>query len=214
MRHARTLAGVAHAFTDAADGDFRPALGPRPVAGLGTPVRVRQVHGVRVARASEVVSASEADALIALPGDPPVAIAVADCVPILLAAPRVVAAVHAGWRGTAARAVLHAADAACSAGGCAPTDLVAAIGPAIGGCCYEVGEEVRAALAHVAPGSAWRSGRHVDLVEVNRALLASVGVRVEVVAGCTRCGMGYFSHRRDGAAAGRMLAAIGPPRAR
>lgn len=209
MRRSRLLAALPHGFTEASDGDFRLGLGRQQVAGVGVPARVRQVHGDRVVRGVEVHPGTEADAILSRAGEGPVAVAVADCVPILLAGPGVVAAVHAGWRGTAAAIVVRAVEAMCAAAGCRPGALRAAIGPAIGACCYEVGDEVREALAPVARGSRWRLGPAVDLVELNRGLLDRESVPVEIVAGCTRCGGRSFSHRREGATAGRMLAAIG-----
>ena len=127
------------------------ALGVEP----GRVVRVRQVHGKRVVVARAGVSGAsgaaveEADALIS--ADPSIAIAVmaADCVPLLMADRRsgAVAAVHAGWRGTAAGITTVAVEAMASEFGSAPADLVAAIGPNIGACCYEVGPELVDAFA-------------------------------------------------------------------
>lgn len=122
--------------------------------------RVRQVHGNRVfvVRGAGVAGEAgragwtggedgrlvEADAIVS--DDPAVAIAVvaADCVPLLRADRRTgaVGAVHAGWRGTAARVAPAAVEALRREFGGAPEDLVAAIGPSIGGCCYEVGSEL------------------------------------------------------------------------
>jgi YfiH family protein len=109
---------------------------------------VTQVHKADVVVVRRDVAAEddrpEADVLIS--NDPAVAIAVraADCVPILLADPMTgaVGAVHAGWRGTAARAVVAAVDAMQREFGSEPGRLLAAIGPSIGSCCYEVGTEL------------------------------------------------------------------------
>ena len=118
-------------------------------------VRLRQVHGTRVvtlrrhdAFPPEAPDWSVGD--IATSDDPGVALSVrvADCVPILLADRRSgsVAAVHAGWRGTAAGAARVAVEALAEHFRAAPGDLVAAIGPSIGPCCYRVGQDVRAAF--------------------------------------------------------------------
>ncbi|MFN7142367.1 MAG: laccase domain-containing protein, partial [Myxococcota bacterium] len=103
------LSPVPHGFTEVADGDHRPGADgsaeARLLAALGAegPVRtVTQVHGARVVRAEEASLAVEADAIVSTVPGAVVAVRVADCVPILLAAPGGVAAVHAGWRGTAA----------------------------------------------------------------------------------------------------------------
>ncbi len=122
------------------------ALGARRIATL------TQVHGRAVAvvrRGQDSGGRPEADALVS--DDPDVAIAVraADCVPLLMADRRrgVVAAVHAGWRGTAARVAVAAVDALGREFGTMPADLVVAVGPSIGPCCYEVGSELVDAFA-------------------------------------------------------------------
>src|SRR5205823_11724397 len=111
-------------------------------------LRAHQVHGTNVAahRPGHPV-APPADADIIITDDPAAAAAVqtADCVPALLVDTRTgaVAAVHAGWRGLAQRAPQRAVEAMVDAFGTRESKLVAAIGPAIGPCCYEVGGEVR-----------------------------------------------------------------------
>ena len=126
-------------------------------AGVGANafVRLRQVHGgaTVVAEASQTPRTSESlpDADIVLAGTPDLAVAVqgADCVPLLIADRRlgVVAAAHAGWRGLALGVPRLAVEALAAQYGSRPSDLVAAIGPSVGACCYEVGPEVREAFA-------------------------------------------------------------------
>ncbi len=210
------LSSVPHAFTGAADGDHRPGAdgdaAARLVAALGGegPVRsVTQVHGARVVRAEDADLAVEADAIVSTRPGAVIAVRVADCVPVLLAAPGGVAAVHAGWRGTAADVVRAALDELRRATGARPGDVRAAVGPSICGACYEVGDEVIAAVAAVAPGASWRVGaRNVDLAEANAAILRAEGVAVDVLGRCTRCGTGFWSYRRDGPAGGRQVGAI------
>jgi YfiH family protein len=127
---------------------------------------------------------------------------VADCLPVALAGPRGVAILHCGWRGLAAGIVARGADAV------AATD--AAIGPGIGACCYEVGEEVLEAFAGLGPGVA--SGHMLDLAEVVRRLLERAGVeRIEVAGLCTSCERGlFFSHRRDRGRTGRQAGLVWP----
>jgi YfiH family protein len=212
------LSGRSHAFTGVADGDFRPPAaeaGPALVArlgGVGALRVVTQVHGPRVVHVRDAGPGTEADAIVSDEPGVVVAVRVADCVPILLAAPGAVAAVHAGWRGTAADIARAALDALCVLSGAAPSEVCAAVGPAICGTCYEVGEEVYAGVSAVMP-----PGRplprppgplRVDLRAANAAILAELGARVELVGGCTRCGDGLWSHRRDGAAGGRQVGAI------
>ena len=116
---------------------------------------VTQVHGraVVVVRAGESPfppgKRPEADVLVSDAPDTAVAVRAADCTPILIADPETgaVAAVHAGWRGTAAGAVVAAVEALGREFGARPEHLVAAIGPAIGPCCYQVGPELVDAFA-------------------------------------------------------------------
>lgn len=184
---------------------------------------VRQVHGNIVVDASQATPAGwarvEADAVIARRAlrVPSPAIRFADCVPILLAdsAGRVTAAIHAGWRGTV-RAVTSAAVARLVAVGTEPSDLFAAIGPAIGPCCYEVDPEVARQLqGDGAPPTPERSSKRprVDLAAINRDQLLRAGLdpgRISIAPWCTRCTEAlFYSHRRDGDAAGRHLACIG-----
>ncbi len=179
-----------------------------------------QVHG-RVVR---VVAGEPAAAVRAEHGDitasaaPGMAcgVRVADCAPVLIVDRRsgAVAAVHSGWRGT----VLGAAEAgvrALTELGAAPGDLLAAIGPHIEACCFEVGPDVAAAIAASSPlGEAVvdrsREKPHVDLRRVIAAQLERAGVReLDHVRGCTMCEPGrFYSYRRDGKHGGRMLAAV------
>lgn len=130
---------------------------------------------------------------------------VADCLPVALRGPGGVAMLHCGWRGLAAGIVGRGAAAVGA--------TRAAIGPGIGGCCYEVGDEVLAAFAPLGEGVA--SGRMLDLAEAARRLLAEAGVEEVRSAGlCTSCEAElFFSHRRDAGRSGRQagVAWLGPP---
>lgn len=120
---------------------------------------------------------------------------VADCLPVALHGPRGLAMVHAGWRPLAGGIIAAAAEAVAA--------MSAAIGPGIGPCCYQVGEEVLGAFAELGDGIA--SGRMLDLPEVARRQLAAAGVEDVRSAGlCTSCGEDlFFSHRRDRGRTGR-----------
>jgi YfiH family protein len=120
---------------------------------------------------------------------------VADCLPVGLAGDGGVAMLHCGWRGLAAGIVERGARTVSAE--------AAAVGPGIGPCCYEVGDEVLAAFAPLGEGVA--TGRMLDLREVVRRLLRRAGVEgVEVSELCTSCNPDlFFSHRRDGADTGR-----------
>ena len=131
-------------------------------------------------------------------------IVTADCVPVLLAAPGVVAAVHAGWRGIVAGVV----PAALEFLGPDPKKVRAWIGPAIGECCYEVGEDVAAEVAGASAPKVVLSGSprpHLNLQAAVLHQLSVAGVeKVETVARCTRCHADeLWSYRREGAGAGR-----------
>jgi len=146
----------------------------------------------------------------------------ADCVPILLWHPEAgaVGVAHAGWRGTAInvaeRAVRAVGElAAGDSRGGDPSGMVAAVGPSIGPCCFEVGEDVVAQFpnANGAVSDGPRGRPHLDLWELNRRQLVDAGVpasSVDVAGVCTRCNADtFFSHRALGYPAGRFGAAIG-----
>ena len=179
---------------------------------------VHQVHGDNVVVAREggdpLVAQEDADAVISTRAGELVAIRTADCVPILLAAPGGVAAVHAGWRGTARGIAGTAVERLCWEVGCSPGQVRAAIGPCISVEAYEVGEEVVAGIGELLPEEVFvqRSGGRprVDLKAANRALLVKAGVNeIDVLPHCSLSSRDFYSHRRDGAATGRMAAVIG-----
>lgn len=226
-----------HGFTGR---DLAPGRGAEPdaawtalAAWLDVPAaslwRLDQVHGCRALRvdASALPSGEplpSADAAITTRTDVAVAVKAADCVPVLLAHPGgSVAAVHAGWRGTAQGIAGKAvADLAAAVGG-SPRDIVAAIGPSIGPCCYEVGPEVRETF-HVAgfaetdldrwflPAESPRATHVLDMWRCNRDQLVAAGVdpaNVHIAELCTATHSDWlWSYRKMGASAGRMIAAI------
>jgi polyphenol oxidase len=177
---------------------------------------LKQVHGARVV-SPPWNEPPEADAAATNAVGALLAIETADCLPVLIVDPmsRRVAAAHAGWRGTAAR-VAEAAVKTLIASGSRPEDLVAALGPSIGPCCYEVGPDVVEAFGSAQTrffkaGTADR--RFVDVAAANRAQLEGLGVRADAIDHldlCTKCREDlFFSYRRDGANAGRMISVIG-----
>lgn len=182
--------------------------------------RVRQVHGARVVHPrAPGPPVEEADGVISTERGLAACVSVADCVPVLIADPRTgaVAAVHAGWRGTFARAAEAGVRALAASAAAPPERLLAAIGPSIGRCCYEVSPELAEQFTAgmgpvISRGSA---GPHLDLWEANRRVLVEAGLRedaVEVVGKCTSCEPGlFFSHRRDRGRTGRQVAFIAPP---
>ncbi|MEW5852132.1 MAG: peptidoglycan editing factor PgeF [Myxococcota bacterium] len=226
--------GVVHAFTGR-EGGVSPApyhslnLGQAPAGDDVTNVQenvrrltaqlgaqslaaVHQVHGSRVVDESEAHPGCQADGVISATPGRFVMVKVADCAPVLLARSdgTKVAAVHAGWRGAVARIASQAVRLLGT------PDVVAAVGPCIGPCCFEVGQEVVDAATAVAGPSVVvrREGRkpHVDLAGIVVADLMDAGVacqRVDVLRGCTVCHGELFSHRRDQGLTGRQAGVIG-----
>jgi YfiH family protein len=166
----------------------------------------RQVHGARVRRATGPMGEhAEEDGQATAQPELAALVFVADCLPVMLAAPGGVAALHGGWRGLAGGIVAEGVAALCELG--VEGEVTAALGPAARGCCYEVGEEVHAAFAGV-PGA--RVGeRNLDLAAVARHALEQAGVGTVHDTGlCTMCDDRFFSHRRDNGVTGRQAGVV------
>jgi polyphenol oxidase len=176
---------------------------------------VQQIHSDRVLVADGSGSMGEGDALISNQTGIALAVRTADCLPILIADTRnrAVAAVHAGWRGTLLEIVPKTVRAMGERFGTKPEDLVIAIGPGIGACCFEVGPEVAIQFAPFFPERGDLSQRtKLSLVETNLRLLGRNGGRMRHIATsglCSCCRFDLFhSYRRDREAAGRMVSVI------
>ena len=213
---------VVHGFTSSVDRQGRRLdLGVgstasdwgRAAAGLGVPQMetafVSQVHGAGVLWASTPGLAGEADAVLSRTPGLFVAVRTADCVPILVAGPSVVGAIHAGWRGLAA-GVIPAALAALAGEG----PLRAVVGPAICMDCYEVGEEVVEGIARwISPSLFVRRGQakpHVDPGAAAVAQLQQGGVAdVSRVTACTQCDDRLWSFRQSASQSGRQAGMVG-----
>ncbi len=187
--------------------------------------QAEQVHGADVFEPSrepvslgtfKLVNARypKADALVAREAGDTVGVRIADCVPVLVGDTRTghVAAIHAGWKGVVAEVV---GKALVVLGASATSDLVAAIGPCIGACCFEVSREVADQIAATSTQSCVVSTHEpgkamVDLRRAAAAQLARLGVtKVEQVGACTKCDPEtYYSYRRDGDNAGRLIGVI------
>jgi len=228
---------VRFAFSGSADGNMSLTVGPgdararsRLAAGLGVApgslVFMQQVHGADVARVTAADRGRGArahsdglpavDALVTFDTDVPLVVQVADCVPVVLVDPhRAVGVVHAGRRGVVSGVVAVAVAAMAPA---VPGAVTAVIGPAIGGCCYEVEAELAERVTDGVPAARattdWGTPA-LDLPAAVEAQLRAVGV-VDVwrEGGCTRCdGERWFSHRRapgDGRQVGAVVRASTP----
>jgi YfiH family protein len=214
--------GLVHGFgrrSGPAGTETREETAARVSSGLapqGRLLLLRQVHGAAVEKAPWS-GRPPADAAVAFEPGFLLGIETADCLPVLLVDPhrRAVAAVHAGWRGTVA-GVARAAVAALTSGGSRAADLLAALGPGIGPCCYEVGDDVKAAFG--SSGAAFfrptPGGRdHLDVRAANQRQLIESGLdpgRIRSVDECTFCLPDrYHSYRRDGPGSGRMISFVG-----
>jgi hypothetical protein len=185
-------------------------------------VTLRQVHGCRVlvlsrATTPTAVQGMEADALITNCPGIPLAVITADCYPVVLIAPSVplIGIAHSGRRGTVEGVVATTVQQMCNGFGLRPEAIFAAIGPGIGGCCYEVDDASAAPLRGQFPVDApiFRASRphhlYLDLQRVIFLQLRAIGVPTSQIWSahlCTACHPQWFySYRRDGPRSGRML---------
>ncbi len=201
-------------FTERADGNMSSVGGEGAESGAENRHRLRrrlgidglargyQVHGTRVLIAScgndrrPQGRLESADGQVTAARGVGTMVLAADCLPVALTAPGAVAMVHAGWRGLGA-GVLEEGVATLRT--LSDGDIAAVLGPCAGACCYEVGPEVHDAL-----GTGVAEQATVDLRAIARERLRAAGVaEVSELGGCTICDERFFSHRREGKAAGR-----------
>ena len=208
----------AEAFTAGRDAEL-----PYPV------VQGHQVHGSRIAIVDRWMTREELEGYDAFITDKPglaIAVRTADCVPLLIYDPNhhVVAAVHAGWKGTVLHISQLTIDVMYRRYNCNPSDLKAVVGPAIGPESFQVGQEVVAKFREAGfpmkdiwsdhgrgDGSPMSSGHHIDLFKANRWLLEKAGVQTSNISVCnldTYTETSLFSARREGPACGRNINAI------
>jgi YfiH family protein len=179
---------------------FGTRTAPLSQEGMAT---LKQIHSPRVLHVDSPGLAGEGDALVTDHSGVKLSIRTADCYPILLVdiETRAVAAIHAGWRGTSANIVQEALRQMNGS----TKNILAAIGPGIGVCCYEVGADVARLFGQTGAGK-------LDLAESNRRQLIYAGVpdrNIEVIRHCTFCDAERFhSFRRDKDRAGRMISYI------
>jgi polyphenol oxidase len=204
-------------------------LAARLVTASGNhPATVRLVHGIDAVVIDEPglpgQPVADADMIATRCPDVPLLVHVADCLPVILidSARPAVAVMHSGWRGVAAAAGCEAVATMQRFFGTTPASLLVAIGPGIGMCCYEVGEEVaQAVIATVATVDGNSKGAvdrtrgerpFIDIGAVFRAQLLSAGVPPSNIAAsplCTACSLDlFYSHRREGMPTGRFAALV------
>ena len=189
----------------------------------GRVVTMRQVHGDNIVEVKDknLKEAGEADGMITGEADLYLAVLTADCVPLLFVAPKqkLVAAVHAGWRGTLAGIADKTVRLFKSQYNVEANDLEVALGPSIGVCCYEVKDDVAVPLMKkwgklTTPSVFVKEGKSfVNLRRLNRDILRASGVpgdQLFQVGPCTSCAAEeFFSYRRERSETGRQMSLIG-----
>jgi YfiH family protein len=179
---------------------------------------IRDAGELRFENPSQHVVIDSCDGLITCVAGLALAIFTADCVPIVFieAARRIVGVVHAGWRGTYAQIALRALEKITQLDG-QLANVWVWLGPAIGGCCYEIGEELANDFAkrfqHLASlDGAFLSGRYLDLIQLNRLQLISAGIpgsHIKASGICTKHSLDrFYSYRAEGEQAGRIVTMI------
>ncbi|HET7522158.1 MAG TPA: peptidoglycan editing factor PgeF [Bacillales bacterium] len=208
----------------------------RAAQAIGVPLHrwvcAEQVHGADIEKVTTedagrgakrpANSVPAVDGLYTRDGDVLLVLGYADCVPLYFSAPRhgLVGIAHAGWRGTAANIAGHMVDRWVKEEGVPVDNIFAAVGPSIGGCCYEVDDRVIEAVdAALGPkaGKPYRQtngNRYLlDLKECNRKLFLQAGIsenHIECSCYCTSCRTDlFYSHRKENGRTGRMSGFIG-----
>ncbi len=189
--------------------------------GLSNIATLNQTHSSDVFVISDGfkdLSREKGDAIITGLSGIGIGVFTADCVPLLFAEKTgsVVAVVHAGWRGTLSQIPIAALNEMKNRFGIEPSRLSCVIGPSIGGCCYEVGDDVASRFIDKFDnwnGFLFRKNKFkyiLDLKEANRITLFKGGVKdIEMINVCTKCSADFHSYRRDGKNVGKQLSFIG-----
>lgn len=187
---------------------------------LGALVMTNQVHGTDVlvfdddAKEAPAFLSKRYDAIVTKRKGVAVGIRTADCLPVLIAAPGIVAAAHAGWRGLVGGVIENTIEV-MKRSGAKPTEMCAAVGPHIQASCYEVGPDVadpfrkRFGNGTIKPGRGDRS--YLALGECAKIELERLGLKkenIELLSVCTHCERKFNSYRRDGSPAGRQVSFI------
>ena len=213
------IKGVVHGFLNR---NFKGSLTETATHfGLERIITLKQIHSnfvISINNGDIDYSSDMGDAIVTRVRNIGIGVYTADCVPIVLVDndATAIAVIHAGWRGTLSRIINTTLDTMESEFGIPSSKILAVIGPAVGRCCYEVGEEV--ALRFISEFEDWNgfmftnkdSNYTIDLKEANRVSLINKGVgNVDVIEVCTRCNENFHSFRRDGNGVGKQLSFIG-----
>lgn len=213
-----SFSGIVHGFSNRNIGTNTSEI--QKIFNLSKVVQLKQIHSGDVIILDNIESHSddiEGDALVTNIKGVAIGIRTADCVPILLADRdnSVVAAVHAGWRGTWAEIVINTVNKIESQFGISPTNLTAVIGPSIKKCCYEVGEDVASLFNERFDNTTHylfnksQSKYLLDLSVANSLLLQKSGVsEIDIVNVCTKCDDSFYSYRREGKGVSTQLSFI------
>lgn len=189
---------------------------------LGIPIvqNLSMTHGIRVAHVGspqEMERPHDADACISNHPEVSLSLTTADCVPIFFHDPhsQAVGLAHAGWRGTVNGIAARVVEEMCAKLGSEASHLRVGLGPAIGLCCFEVGDEVAEEFQAQYGQPGWiekRAKWHIDLHQANRVWLERAGVRPENIRSCPLCTCCradlFYSWRRESGKTGRLLSAI------
>ena len=189
----------------------------------GRVVTMRQVHGEKIIEVKDkkLKEAGDADGMVTAETDLYLGVLTADCVPLLIIAPKqkLAAVVHAGWRGTLVGIAAKAVGFFQEHYDVAATDIEVALGPSIGPCCYEVKDDVAVPLMKkwgrlTTPSISVKDGKSfINLRRLNRDILRASGVpgnQLFQVGPCTSCAPEeFFSYRRERSETGRQISVVG-----
>jgi len=210
--------GIVHGFANRKIGTDEAAI--RKQFDLSKVAQLKQIHSGDVIILDDIEThrnSIEGDALVTKLRGIGIGIRTADCVPILLTDRNklVIAAVHAGWRGTYLEIALNTLKIIESAFGITPGEMIAVIGPSIKSCCYEVGGDVAGRFykkfqnTDLYMSKIDNSKYLLDLSKANKLMLQSVGVEeIDILDICTKCEDNFFSYRREGKGVSTQLSFI------
>lgn len=214
----KLMDGIVHGFSDRVAGADASLV--EKYSKLPRIAQLKQIHSADVIVLDDIENhddLTEGDSIITSLKDVGIGIRTADCVPILLADKNksVVAAVHAGWRGTLYEIAVNTVNTINSEYGISPSELTSVIGPSISSCCYEVGEDVATLFKERFSDCdqyLFESGESkyvLDLSTANKIALEKAGVlEIENVDTCTKCNENFYSYRREGKGVSTQLSFI------